>query len=485
MSETSLRDIMAAYFDGLEQFFGAPYAQMKEHDATPAEIATDLASRDSILHAFEAKADEFFGAMAEFWERNRAVVDRYVADLKALKAVYGGDLFPSYQTGNIASSTGLYMDTIVIPDPVLRIADFRPWLNSKDVLYFAAKHSLNALTYRELALADVEPPIVVITSDPLTGNAPRVEHLKSLAGQDVLLHMEKIFGKSFSSEHELEEFLDQFSDLEQIATVTRDSRRVLFDSEWPNDVVEQFRKHTELTGSRFTDESRSQIANRPPGLAIADILRGRFMQTNDIILSSQRLRGTPIVDAPTSWQYLLWKYEYDIVRAVGRIAPPDSHDLLIAKALQSGRGDSTLNVLRASPKILIELRRNGALAEFREILRNGIEDITLARASDLDAVTNAITENINAAMLEHQAQMETLARSGVKWYGLEVAPMIVSASISIVGAATGNVALTTAGVVAGALGTPTLKDALRHGKKILGEYKYLRQSAAGILFRNI
>jgi hypothetical protein len=485
MAESSLRQIMTAYFDGLEELFGEPFKQMKQHDVTPADMANNLSSDSGVLRAFEAESENFFGSLIEFWERYGSVVDRHVTELKGLKAVYGGDLFPSHHTGNIASSAGLYMDTVVIPDPVLRIADFRSYMEPKNVLRLTAKHALNALTYRELALAEVEPPIVVIVSDPLSSNAPRVKHLESLADQDLLLHMGKVFGRSFTSKSELAEFLHQFSDLHQIAAATKDSRRVLFDLDWPDDVIEQFRRFGRQTSSQFSDLVQTRMAGRTPGEALAHILFGRLMQSNDIVLSSERLGGTPIVDAPTSWQYLLWKYEYDLARAPATNSPHAHHDLLIAKALQSELEDGTLRLLRASPKVLIELRRNGALAELRNVMRNGFEGITLASASDVETVTNAVVANINAAMLEHQARFEKLARSGVKWYGLEVAPMIVSAAISIVGAATGNVGMATAGAVANALGVATLKDAMKSGKQILRDYKYLRRSATGILFRNL
>ncbi len=485
MAESSLRQIMTAYFDGLEELFGGPFKQMKQHDVTPADLADDLSSDGDALRAFEAESENFFGAMIEFWDRYRSVVDRHVTELKGLKAVYGGDLFPSYYTGSIASSTALYMDTVVIPDPVLRIADFRPYLEPKNALRFTAKHALNALTYRELALAEVEPPIVVIVSDPLSFDAPRVKRLESLADQDLLLHMGRVFGRSFTSRSELLEFLKQFSDLHQIAAATKDSQRILFDLDWPNDVVEQFQRLDRQTNSQFSRSFRSRMTNLAPGEALAHHLHSRLMQANDIVLSSQRLGGTPIVDAPTSWQYLLWKYEYDLARAPAANSPQAVHDLLIAKALHSEREDGTLRLLRASPNVLIELRRNGALAELRDVMRKGFEDITLASASDIETVTNAVVANINAAMLEHQARLEKLARSGVKWYGLEVAPMIVSASISIVGAATGNVEMATAGAVANTLGLATLKDVVKSGKQILSDYKYLRRSATGILFRNL
>ena len=482
MFEASLQDIQAAYFDGLEQLFGGPFSEMKEHNADCAEIAADLASRANIIKAFQADSEEFFGNLIDFWDRYRDTVDRKIMELTSLKAVFGGDLSPSY-THNIAASTGLYMDTIVIPDPVLRIADFRSYLKPKDLLYLTAKHALNALTYRELALADVQPPIVVIISDPLAADPVRVDHLKRLADGDLRAHLGKVFGRSFDSEDELSVFLAQFSSLEEVAVAVRDSSRVLFDLDWPDNVVEQTKRHLSSTGSRFREDKRALFEGRQPGVLIADLLRGRLMQTNDIVGSSQRLEGTPIVDAPTSWQYLLWKYEYDIARS--GTEPTSSTNLLVARALQGASEDDRLRVLRTTPEVLISLRRNGVLEELREMLRTGIRGITLASPSDLEYVTDAIAANIESAMLDHQRKLDALVSSGIRWYGLEVAPLVVSASISILGAATGNIPLSTIGAVTNALGLATVKDAVKHAKSMASEYKSLRRSAAGILFRNL
>lgn len=38
---------------------------------------------------------------------------------------------------------------------------------------------------------------------------------------------------------------------------------------------------------------------------------GRILQSNDLVLRSLQFNGSPLIDAPTSWQYLIWKYEYD------------------------------------------------------------------------------------------------------------------------------------------------------------------------------
>jgi hypothetical protein len=53
------------------------------------------------------------------------------------------------------------MDTVVLPDPILRLIKY--WstpggLKPRHQFFYITKHALNMLNYRELALADVDPP---------------------------------------------------------------------------------------------------------------------------------------------------------------------------------------------------------------------------------------------------------------------------------------------------------------------------------------
>jgi hypothetical protein len=80
-------------------------------------------------------------------------------------------------------------------------------------------------------------------------------------------------------------------------------------------------------------------------------------------------------------------------------------------------------------------------------MRKGVNDITLASSSDLQEVTTAVAASIREAMLAHQREVESLMKSGIRWYGLEVAPMVVSATLSILGAFTRSTQLATGGAL--------------------------------------
>jgi hypothetical protein len=118
LREVPLRQVQSEYFDILETTFGNLFSEAKRHGVSAQQISDDVSARPSLVNAFGADVDEFAAALEEFWTRYGPVVEAHLGDLKSLKSVFGGDIFPSY-TSNIACSVGLYMDTVVLPDPLL------------------------------------------------------------------------------------------------------------------------------------------------------------------------------------------------------------------------------------------------------------------------------------------------------------------------------------------------------------------------------
>lgn len=299
VKKVPLRESQEQYFQILEQFFGNAFAEMKKHKLTPPDLAKDMASRPKIVEAFAAEAKEFAAGIKEFWEFYGPVVEAHLQDMRSLKSVFGGDIFPSY-TENIASSVGLYVDTLVLPDPLLRTTNFSGYLKPKQVLAFTVKHALNALQYKELALADVDPPIVVIAPDPLYVENSYGPVLQLAGEADLLAHSSRLFGHDFANFQELTDFLEKFPDPGALIASLSDASRLLFDVDWsgPDD---QIRRYTSEINARLTGGASQQSV----GKAVQFGLLGRMMQANDVLFKASRVQGNPLVDAPTSWQYLL------------------------------------------------------------------------------------------------------------------------------------------------------------------------------------
>jgi hypothetical protein len=164
--EIPLKEAQAEYFDILDEFFGKPFSDMKKYGMSPAQVGKQFAADPSFVRAFETDLPNFASGVREFWDYYGPVVETHLQDLRCLKSVFGGDIFPSYRA-NIACSVGLYVDTLILPDPLLRLLTFAEFTEPKKSCSMVVKHALSALGYRDLALADVDPPIVVVAPDPM------------------------------------------------------------------------------------------------------------------------------------------------------------------------------------------------------------------------------------------------------------------------------------------------------------------------------
>ena len=472
-----LKEAQSKYFEILEKFFGGPFAEMKKHVVTPPQLAEHLASRPGIVKAFTADAEEFFAAMKEFWAFYGPVVEAHLQDAQTLKSVFGGDIFPSYEA-NIAASVGLYVDTVVLPDPLLRAASLVGFMKPERVLFFTTKHALNALQYKDLALAEVSPPIVVIAPDASYIEEPYRPVLQMAGEADLMAHLGRLFGHRFTDLAEAEKFLSSITDAKSLVRSLSEPERLLFDTEWSGSLEEQIQRYVREFGGHFAEN----WDGRPIGEVIRLSLLGRMMQANDIVFKAYTLRGNPLVDAPTSWQYLLWKYEYDSMRRTGRDG--NLRDTLISKVILE-EGTARVGLLSGLPSdALIELRRKGAMAELRELMRKGIHAVDSASDSSLAEVGEVVVTNLCNAFAEHRSQLTSLASERRKFYGLDVSRWLAVGGVSIAAAATGNVGL---GVLAACLamsGSPSPDELRRRWKDLDHRGDQLRRSPVGILFHH-
>lgn len=474
----SLNDIQSNYFDIIDKFVGQPYSEMKRHGLTPHAIAADMASSEKMVKGYLPAHEDYMVLIKEFWNTFAPMIREHLRKLSCLKSVYGGDISPSY-VGNIVSSVGLYTDTVVLPDPLIKNLLFTGLVRPERLLYYTVKHALNILSYRELALADVEPPLLIIAPDYVELDESVLDYLRVLSDGDVLLHCSKLFGRNFKNIEELRSFLEQFSSLEQLITGIVEPDRLLFDSEWQGTPEQQFK--------RYVDNLYENYGLLPGRENIADILEfqvtGRMMQANELLFKSINYKGTPLIDAPTSWQYLLWKYQYD--REKRNEVHSNNVDLLITKTLQV-RGSREIKLLSELPtNVLLDLRRRGALSEFRKILRSGINEIDSASPSSLADITESVTNNINNALTKHELELDELATSKKRFFGMDVLPWLSFGTISIAAASTGNTLLSILAGSTGMIGASSAKDLLKQGKSLIEKQQELKRSPVAILFEHI
>jgi len=419
---------------------------------------------------------EFLAAIEGYWSAAGPIAIAHVEDMHdALKGVFGGDLFPSPEE-NIASKCSLYTDTLVLPDPFLRTKHMFERLGDERKAYYLIKHALNLLQYRNLACADVSPPIVVVLPDVSALETEEKEFFYRLGQDDALIHGARVFGRRFETFDELLEFCQQLDTIERAVAAISEPERVLFDTEWEGSLPEQLKRATKM------EAYSAVVGTTNPGVILASQALGRMSTSNELLIKARRLRGTPIIDAPTSWQYFVWKLEYDSVQS-GEVE--GLRDLHTVRGLQTLAANEMRWLGRVPPEALIEVRKAGALGEVRAILGKGVEELATVNPSNFHRTSDLVFDNIHAAFAKHQENMDALAAKKWKFAGSDIGSWIVVGSLAATAAATGTPAWGLAALAADQLlKAPKLSEIPTSIKALAKESQQLKRSPVGLLFKH-
>lgn len=471
--EISLNEIQKIYFSFVDANFGEFYKEMVRHKLTPHQVALGLTRNNDFMSNIKGGFREFLDAINEFWNSVGEIAHIHVEDMRGnIKAVFGGDLFPAHDE-NIASKCGVYTDIIVLPDPFLRSKHIFENNSYEDCIYYLVKHAMNILKYKDLACVEFETPIVVIIPDLSILQESEKKFFGMLGRQDALIHAGKLFGRDFESFDELMDFGGSLDTIERAVAEIKDANRVLFDTDWKGDVETQLK--------RALENKHYKPFTSSPGILLASQSVSRMSISNELLIKSRQLNGTPIIDAPTSWQYLVWKMEYDAGRAENEL---NSEGLHIIKGL----GELARNEMQWLGNIpsysLIELRKQGAMDEIRNILGDGVNEIIQSNPQDFSKSKNQILDNIDSAFKQHKENINKLTKKKWKFAGVDIGSWLVVGSLEVTAAITGTPVWGLTTIAANQfLDVPKLKDIPNSIKNIIDENNKVKKSPVGFLFK--
>lgn len=475
-SAISIQQIQEGYFNRIHGNFNHFYQIMIEKDVTPHQVAKVIAyGKQSIDHLNEV-IEPILKDLEEFWELVAESGYLHLEDdYESIKAVFGGDLFPSNEE-NIASKCGIYTDTIILPCPFIRSRHmFEVWTKEQRV-YYLLKHALNILQYKELALAELDKPIIVILPDKEMMDEFAYENISKLGEKDALYHAQKVFDRKFESMEELIEFGKSLNTIEKVTNEIKDQKRVLFDTEFKESLELQIKNQME-------GDSAKALRTDNPGIIVSMMGFGRMSVCNELLLKSTKVGGIPLIDAPTSWEYFKWKLEYDSERTYPE---RDFAEMHIVKGL-NGLDNTRLQWIgKIPPKGLIELRKNGAINEIREILSKGIDELVLANQFDFTSTSHKVFNNLNFAFNQHQKNIEELVNKKWKIAGKDFGSWLVMGSVEIASACLGTPLYGLSTVALNQLmDAPKIKDlpkTIEKMKEMDNERRNLKKSPLGLMF---
>ncbi|PXF63615.1 hypothetical protein [Kangiella spongicola] len=471
--EASLSEIQNAYFNFFDQNFSRFYNIMIKRKLTPHEAGLAAMKSEGSINELIENLDGFLEFIDEFWGEVGYIAHYHVEDMhNNIKGIFGGDLFPSHAE-NLASKCGIYTDTLILPCPFLRSKHIFQRSTPADQAYYLMKHAMNILQYKELACADVDVPIVVVLPDLAALDEDEMKFFHQLGEEDSLKHSRKVFGRDFENIEDFFSFAHELDTIERAVAEIADESRVLFDTDWDEDISTQLEK-------ACNGQSAELLGTNNPGLILASSAVGRMTTSNELLIKSRRLRGTPIIDAPTSWQYLEWKMEYDAESAE---QVTNLKDLHITRGLQ-GLADGQMEWLgNVPPEALIEVRKQGAMEEIRAMLGQGIDGLSESNPENFHRTRDQIFKNIDQAFDSHKANIKKLREKQWKFAGSDIGSWLVTGTLGITSIATGTPVWALAALAADQmLDAPKLRDIPSSIQDLVDENKKLQKSPVGLLF---
>lgn len=468
----SLKQIQEMYFERLANMFGESYNLMRKAKADPYRFAGWLASDSTRVMTCLQAIDEFVEKTCEFWENIADPTWIHLEDSQATKAVFTGEIFPDGRS-NVVSSTGIYFDTTILPDPFLKIAPVLVHMNEAKRVEEVMRLGLQTMAYRELALADLATPLVAVLPDRYFIADDYREFVRHCASRDAVQHGYSLFGRQFSDIDELGDFLKRFKTSSDIVSALARPDELVFATEWNGDLPSHI--------DRYIMENGSKLGITHPGQAVLFQLLTRFSQANDSFQRSRELRATPVVRAETSWLWFNWMLRNNALAE-------DSEALVglhLARALGATVASEITWLGNVPPEALLEIRKVGALEEIRALMSAGIRELVAARPDNFHRTGDKVFDNLHSAFRDHEVKLNELRAKKWKFAGLDVGSFFIVGGIEMAAALTGLPLFGVAAATASRLGVvPTAKDLKTKLGQIRGESKALTSTGVGILFKH-
>jgi hypothetical protein len=470
-------DLEKAYFNILFENFGDPYFDMLKNGNEPYEMAYFLSEQEDYANHIYDKFNELFILAKDFWSTMSEIGVVHLQDGEQLKANFSGDLFPSYSE-NMVSLAGLYVDTLVLPCPLLRVGRLHEHVSKKEFCNLLIKHVLTCMTYRDVALEEIDPPIALVLPDNRDYVEEDQKNLIDVSMPHILTHASYLYGRKFTHKDEFEEFSMHLTDIEMVFRELKRPERLIFDTEWGGDARSQLTRQM-ADSSRIT----AKLFDNNPGMEVFFNCMGRIPQAYAAKSTAQNLGSTPYINAETSWLYYTWMIEYESQGF--NTKDSDLRNLHMVHAVTSGMQDGFSWLGKIPLDNLIKIRRQGLMPEVREVLSKGVGSLINSTPANFQLTSQTVIDNVDRAFIEHQRFLEKARRDKLEILGVKVAPWVINGVIGIAAVLMNNPSLAVASVGLSSYGLPTFKDIKSAFKERDEKIASYRNSATGILFSTI
>ena len=385
-TRTDISKIYRDYFDLIDSYFGSLKRHLPEgkygHEQLGREVSSYPFVSDLVLDAIDGIGEDIH----KFWTKTHDEVQSYLSQTKSLKCLYSGDLSPA-DIENFVKRSGLYVDTVIIPDPLMNMAAFMKPAFADKKLYLdkLIRHVFNISKLRDLMLANTEEKIVLLYPTNIQTLDDKTEkQIFADAEASYLKYIEELIGHKFDSKIEVIEHLKTYDTTQDffkaIVNITILPTAIKTPQAFENKMGEMFGLSRKFNALKYKNLCE----------VFAVYVLGQFVRVQEHKYYCKLLVAEPIYDYELPWSFL----NYD--------SGGQDIDPAILNALQTNGFNWIGNVPLEALKVL---REDGQMEYMRSMLRHGITSVQSKTDKDLSQTITQLQENVREAF--EKQKMET------------------------------------------------------------------------------
>jgi|GEM_PF-997389 len=391
ITDQRISKIYSDYFDLIDSYFGSIKKYLSPgkygHEQLGREISSYPFVSDLVLDA----VDDIGEDIHQFWGKVHDVIRTYLIQQESLKCLYSGDLSP-VDIENFVKRSGLYVDTVIIPDPLLNIATFMKPAFADKKLYLdkLIRHVFNIVRLRDLILASANEKIVLLYPTNLQTLDEKTEaKILTDAESEYLKYVNELIGHKFTTKFEV---IEHFKTYDTVADLFKTIRNV---NVLPTAINTPHAFEVKMRGMFDISRKFSVPKHKNVTEAFATYALGQFARVQEHKLYCNLLVAEPIYDYELPWSFL----NYDL--------GGQDIDPAIVNALQTSGFNWIGNVPLEALKIL---REEGQMDYMRAILRKGITSMQSRTDKDMTKTIAQLQENIREAFNQQKSETASLKK---------------------------------------------------------------------------
>ncbi len=476
MTTNQIAKTLKPYFDWLDDLLGHLANEANKNGVNAGDIARDFLSSPRLCKIFNEEAmPALHRYVTEFWKQNEDFIDAEIKALPGLKARFGGDLGPQFKD-HLFERMGLYFETIIVPDPLLRVF-MMPNIVDKNRDYYALKYAISLLQFKDIYLADTFPPIAVLSTDSeLTKPNAISKSIGHAASLDCVAVTNKLYETDLENFDDAMSFFQKFSNAEDAVKNIVRPELFFLDEDVSKEPLIQF--------DSYMKEARKSISFERMGTELKGgqmlwfILVSRIFQVNDVLNQAIEIDAHPLIQAPVSFHWLGVKAEIN-QELIGKQLETDLNvNLLKTNSLLSKELDWLGNVPLDT---LIEFRQKGRLEEIRSLINKDFAELSNLSFQDISRVTNQVDYNLSTALAQHQEKIGEL-NSNLKQEMIVSIPTLLLSVVATLQPIFATTFPAWTLPIGGIVGATKLKDVINPTAKYYRERKSLGKTPIGILW---